>query len=136
MGNSLILLLFGIIPQSFVVEDHIEVAEINHFYDEQGRLVFDQIIFYEDNRRANRLDIVDWRLIKDENIIPIRNNNGFSAIWYDNGTFRKLNVREVRTSWTQYDPELVGREFLPKERRKLLASPRKPKTILEEKKAQ
>ena len=97
--------------------------EVNHFYDEQGRLVFDQVIFYDWSPEHSRHMVRAWRLVKNPTQLPERD-------WRDGGylgglagrrnrsaAFRRASMRE---SWTQYDPELVEREFLPKERRKEL----------------
>lgn len=48
-----------------VLTDKVDVVEVNHFYDEQGRYVFDQVIYYDWNRYEGRYDVVDWRLIKN-----------------------------------------------------------------------
>ena len=34
-------------PVENVAQDHVDLVEVNHFYDEQGKLVFDQVIFYD-----------------------------------------------------------------------------------------
>jgi hypothetical protein len=41
-------------------------------------------------------------------------------MWQDGEQIRHIRSKSIRETWTQYDPELVEREFLPKEKRKEL----------------
>lgn len=109
------LLLFAILPNDLVVQEQCDVIEVNHFYDDQGRHVFDQVIFYDWCVGHNRHMVADWRLIKNETYRPI---NG-KILFYDQETIRKVTAKSQRETWTQYDPELVERETLPKEKRRL-----------------
>ena len=34
-------------PVENVTTDEVDLIEVNHFHDEHGRLVFDQVIFYD-----------------------------------------------------------------------------------------
>jgi hypothetical protein len=47
-------------------------------------------------------------------------DGGYSSVWHDGDLLRDVHAESMRESWTQYDPELIEREFLPKERRKEL----------------
>jgi len=116
---------FGLNPVDKAASDRVDLIEINHFFDEQGRLVFDQIIFYDWSSTDSRYNVRDWRLLKTPAQVPLRNwrNNDFVAIWHDfkdRDVLRKVHARMLRETWTQYDPELVEREFLPQERRREL----------------
>lgn len=106
-------LLLAIVPYSEVTTDHVDSCEFNHYYDEQGRHVFDQAIY----RRWNGEDfaIVDWRLIRSPN-----QTTGRKAIWYDGNCLRKVTANHVYHTWTQYDPELCERNEHPKENRREL----------------
>ena len=102
--------------------DQVDLAEINHFYDEQGRLVFDQIIFYDWCPAQSRYNVRDWRLLKNPAQVPLRNwrEGNFVAAWHDfkdRDLLRKVKAKMVRQTWTQYDPELLEREFLAQEKR-------------------
>jgi hypothetical protein len=108
------LLLFATIPTDIVVSEQVDVAEINHFYDDKGRHVFDQVIFYDWIGFTHM--VRDWRLIKSESQRPV---NG-KMLFYDQETLRKITASSQRETWTQHDPELAERERLPKERRRLL----------------
>lgn len=109
-------------PNEDIARDRVDLIEINHFYDEQGRLVFDQIIFYDWSPALSRYNVRAWRLLKNPAQIPHRNwrQRHFVTVWHDGDVLRKVESSSLRESWTQYDPELVEREFLPKERRREL----------------
>lgn len=114
---------FGLTPTEDVAFDEVDLIELNHFHDEQGRLVFDQLIFYDWSVADSRYQVRAWRMLKTPAQIPRRNwrEGGFVAIWHDtqNGDLlRKVKAQSLRESYTQYDPELVEREFLPKEKRR------------------
>jgi len=112
----------GIAPQEDVARESVDLIELNHFYDEHGRLVFDQVIFYDWSVGDGRYNVRAWRLVKNPSQLPQRdwNGGGYSATWQDGEQMRYVHSRSIRETWTQYDPELVEREYLPKERRKEL----------------
>jgi hypothetical protein len=114
-------------PNEDIATDSVDLIEVNHFYDEQGRLVFDQIIFYDWCPIFCRYNVRDWRLLKSTAQIPHRNwqQGYFVTVWHDGEVLREVKSLSLRESWTQYDPELLEREFLPKEQRRELR-----KTIL------
>ena len=106
-------------PSSNVASDSVDLIEVNHFYDEHGRLVFDQVIFYDWCTSENRYQVRAWRLLKKSSQIPSRNvNTGqYVTTWHDGDVLRRVRASSFRESWTQYDPELREREYLPKDRR-------------------
>lgn len=113
---------FSLSPADEVTVDEVDLVEVNHFYDDQGRLVFDQIIYYDWSPVHNRYQVRDWRLLKTPTQIPLRDwrEGGYVSEWEDfkqrNG-LRRVKSKSVRETWTQHDPELVEREFLPQEKR-------------------
>lgn len=112
-------------PVEDVAVDRVDLVELNHFYDEQGRHVFDQVIFYDWSPQNKRYEVRAWRLVKHPAQVPCRDwqSGGFVAIWQDGNLFRKVHAITMRESWTQHDPELVERSFLPKEQRAELRKP-------------
>lgn len=119
------LALCGANTSPKVAEERVDLIEINHFHDDQGRPVFDQIIFYDWSQTDQRYQIRDWRLLKNANQIPLRNTGDgeYVAVWTDfksRDALRKTQAKLLRESWTQYDPELVEREFLPEGKRRKL----------------
>jgi hypothetical protein len=117
-----IIVALGTAPQQDVARETVDLIEVNHFYDEHGRLVFDQVIFYDWSAGDARYMVRAWRLVKNPAQLPQRDwkDGGYSALWQDGEVLRQVRSRSIRESWTQYDPELVEREYLPKERRKEL----------------
>lgn len=109
-------------PAEEVTVDQVDLVEVNHFYDDQGRLVFDQVIYYDWSERHSRFQVRDWRLLKSPAQVPLRDwrGGGYVSEWEDfkqrNG-LRRIKTKSIRETWTQYDPELVEREFLPQEKR-------------------
>ena len=118
-----IVVACGIAPLDDVPYESVDLIEVNHFYDEQGRLVFDQVIFYDWAPRDSRYMVRAWRLVKSPSQLPKQDfrEGGYTAVWHDGDILRHVRAESKRETWTQYDPELVEREFLPKERRKELS---------------
>ena len=119
---GLLACLCGSSPREDVASEQVDLVEVNHFYDDQGRHVFDQVIFYDWAEGHSRHMVRAWRLVKNPAQLPQRNwkDGSYTALWHDNETLRKVQAKSMRESWTQYDPELVEREYLPKEKRKAL----------------
>jgi len=121
-----IVAVIGLHSSEDVASDQVDLIEVNHFFDEQGRLVFDQVIFYDWSSVDNRYNVRAWRLLKSTAQIPRRNwNQGvFWAVWHDGEVLRKVRSKGIHETWTQYDPELLEREYLPKENRRDLRKPK------------
>lgn len=123
-----VVLLFAAIalgsnPQAINVRDQVDLIEVNHFHDDQARLVFDQVIFYEWSPSKSRHQVQAWRLLKTPRQTPRRDYRlgDYVTRWTDGETEREVRAATFRETWTQTDPELAEREFLPKERRKDLS---------------
>lgn len=123
---GLALSSFAISPREDVATERVDLIEVNHFYDEQGRLVFDQLLFYDWSHNDGRYQLRAWRMVKNNSQLPHRNwqTGDYVATWQDGDVLRKISAPTTRESWTQYDPELTEREFLPKEKRRELRSPK------------
>jgi hypothetical protein len=109
-----------------VARDEVDLVEINHFYDENGKHVFDQLIFYDWSAEQSRFQVRAWRLVKSPTQLPQRNwqRGEFEAVWHDGDVLRKIHAFSTRETWTQYDPELIERSSLPREQRRELHKPR------------
>src|SRR4029078_11352461 len=79
---------------------------------------------------SDKHQVIAWRLIKNSTQIPQRDweNGGYSAMWYDGHQLRRIYAEAFRETWSQQDPELLEREYLPKEKRKELLILWSPKT--------
>jgi hypothetical protein len=124
---AFILAAACILPRDDAIRESVDLIEVNHFYGEDCKLVFDQIIFMDWSHGDARYMVRSWRLIKTPLQIPYRDhaNGGYTAVWVDNGdALRVVRSRDFRETWSQAgvggDPEVNEREFLPKERRKEL----------------
>lgn len=118
----LLLSIVGSLPFESVVKSQVDLVEVNHMYDDQGRLVFDQIIYYDWYRLDNRYHVRDWRLIKSPSQIPSKVHGAgyYQSVWRDGDTIRQIRTKIVRETWTTFDPEIEERSLCPKEHRKLL----------------
>ena len=109
-------------PVEDVAVDRVDLIELNHFHDEQGKQVFDQIIFYDWSPTRGHYNVLAWRLLKHPSQLPVRDwsTGDYVTVWRDNAVLREVRAETMRESWTQYDPELIERSFLPKEQRREL----------------
>lgn len=129
MRSLFLLVILWAGPRSEVVlMDRVDEIEVNSFYDDKGDLVFTQCIFFDLPQDGARHSVVDWRLVKGESQYPARDwgNGGYVVRWADGETLREVRAGSVSYTFTQYDTELIEREFLPKEKRRELRAP-KPK---------
>jgi hypothetical protein len=117
------LLLLSVVPRDDVSRESVDLVELNHFYDENGRLVFDQVIFWDWSERDARYQVAAWRLVKHEVQLPRPDCCGrkfWTVLWQDGDRHRAITAHAYRETWTQYDPELAEREYLPAANRREL----------------
>ena len=119
---GLLLAALTLNPQENVARDDVDLMEVNHYYDECGKHVFDQLIFYDWSAAESRHQVRAWRLIKKPTQVPHRDHRlgGFVTSWHDGDLLRSVRAAALRETWTQYDPELVERAALPKNKRREL----------------
>jgi hypothetical protein len=113
-------------------EEYVDLIELNHFYDHQGRHVYDQVIFYEQPPETGRFQVRAWCLIEDRDNLsrrPVKNveTQLVQVDWFDNDQrlVRKITSRSFRESWTQIDPERANKKIL--EERSRIALVQNPK---------
>ena len=83
--------LCGLPPREDVASEQVDLVEVNHFYDDQGRHVFDQVIFYDWAEGHSRHMVRDWRLVKNPAQLPQRNwKDGSYTGW---GTSRHGDIQ-------------------------------------------
>jgi hypothetical protein len=115
-----ILVLSAIgIKQFGAAFESVAAIELNHFYDQRGNNIYDQVIFYEKSPEDGRLRVRSWCLVDDAkelNRRPVKNYNANTTEvdWYDtdNKILRKISSRIFRESWTQIDPERENKKVL------------------------
>ncbi len=119
-----LILLLGAVP--FDVQGtqiaNCDYVEFNRYHDPDGRVVFNQMIFYTWDLRNGRYDVRGWRLNPDGKSVVTRNweNLGYVIQWKDTSGVYKLTTDIVRYTYTDFDPELRERDFIPRDRRKPL----------------
>jgi hypothetical protein len=61
-------------------------------------------------------------MVKNPAQLPQRDwrEGGYQSVWQDGEVLRRVRAESMRETWTQYDPELIEREYLPRERRREL----------------
>jgi len=123
MFAALLIAALSILPQpDSALKDACDLTEVNHYFDEHGRIVFDQLIWWDWNHNARRFECRDWRLAKQPSQLPCRDwdRGGYVTTWQDGEQMRIVRSRDFRETWLQFDPELYDRELLPKECRRVL----------------
>ena len=100
----------GLTPRESVTSDRVDLIELNHFYDEHGKHVFDQIIFYDWSPDDSRYHVRAWRLLKKPAQIPTRNwtQGDYIAVWHDGEVLRR-----VRAHLFQFSSRLASGGCVP-----------------------
>ncbi len=126
MRALVVALAMGFVPGDAVVTDTADVIEINHYFDENGRLVFDQIIFWDWCDERENHHVVAWRFAKHVSQRPLRDwaRGGYVTSWRDGDLLRRVHSASLRETWTQYDPEVQDRSLYSQHLRRGLASQR------------
>ena len=60
-------------PPEIAVTDYVDLVEVNHYFDNAGKPVFNQLIFYNWDEPAGRYNVCAWRLLKNPSQVPVRN---------------------------------------------------------------
>jgi hypothetical protein len=132
-----LIIAVSILPQpDAVLRDRCDLIEINHYFSDCGKLVFDQAIFYDWSESDGRYHVRAWRLVKSPAQLPQRDwftppgpldcmrltggttGRSYSSLWLDGEVMRRVETAALRETWTQWDVELAEREILPKENRR------------------
>ena len=61
--TALLLFLTVEIPHSGALQDHFDLVEVNHYFDSNGRLVFDQQIWWQLDDDGH-YQVEAWRMLK------------------------------------------------------------------------
>jgi hypothetical protein len=111
----ILLLTLPIIPTP--QHAHVDRIELNHYSSATGDHVFDQLIFYDWSNQRKRFDVREWRLVKDESMVPRRCRDGWRVVFYDGGIPREVMAKSMQETFTSYDPETLERDRLPQDQR-------------------
>jgi hypothetical protein len=119
IAQAIVIAALCVVPQSTVRRESVDRIEINAYFDEQGREIFTQAIFWDWD--GERYQVRAWRMVKEGVPMPSRDwAGGYKMLWDDADTVREVRTPSVVQTWTQHDVEVSERETLPKEQRKEL----------------
>lgn len=134
MSGTVLTLLMTVISAGAAdwqaAAEQVDLIELNHFFDENGRHVFDQVIFYRWSDAHRRYHVQAWRLVKDSQQLPQQSwkPKGYRCVWHDDGVLRIVRAPAYRETWSQVDPERSNRKLLPQDQRVGLLSPVRKKS--------
>lgn len=122
-------LLLAFLPSDHVVVDRVDVVEFNSFFNEDGKSVFNQFIWYDIETRflpsgthpTTDYVVRDWRLEKDAPA-PVKRGDRYVQEWFDakTKTARRVESRVYVEIGSTYDREMIHRDRVPEcKRRKL-----------------
>jgi len=147
MSALLVFLTLCHVNPDYCVRDSFDRAEINHCYDENGALVLDQLLFWDWDHQCRGEVCEAWVLIKRrrepteeekqawmrksefpfvaewKGLVPRRAPDGWVFDFTNRDVYYRVTVKTWRETWTQYDPEVVNRGFVPKKQRKGFRKP-------------
>ena len=108
-----------------VAKQSVDLIELNHFVDDSGRHVFDQVVFYEWVESRSQFRVIAWRMVKRPSQLPMRTfqPRGWQCVWQDEAIMRNIWAPAYRETWTQRDPERVNRKHFAESDRPELATP-------------
>ena len=100
----------------------VDLVELNHFLDDNGREVFRQVVFFDWSRRNRQFEVRAWRLVKHPSQMPrqVDRSSNYLVRWQDKSVTREVRARSLRETWSQEDPERVNRALLPENQRQPL----------------
>lgn len=124
-----------------VIEERVDTQEINYVFDNQGKLVLDQIIWYRWRWWNGKYEchLVDWRLcFKCPGCYYVDRlpSGDRRTVFYDekSGVIRIIIAKVHDETRSLYDREMTERDRLPEARRELLVpseSERKKRQVSE-----
>jgi hypothetical protein len=135
LPNAIFALDSGRSAKPPVEETRVDLMELNHRYDDQGRHCYDQIIFYEWSPDYRRYHVVAWRLLdstqsKMPSFSHTRNRYEVGMYNRDLIQFHQIWSPMFRETWSTSDPERANKELLDEKYRvALLRSPQPRQTI-------
>ena len=100
-----------------VGEENVDLIELNHFYDQTAKHVYDQVIIYEWIESQGCFRVRAWFLVENDGSLERiprfrRSNQRWEMRWRDKETDlqRQISSRHFRESWSQIDPEQIDRK--------------------------
>ena len=120
-------LLLCLLPVNQPPTEFVDLMELNHNYDFDGRRNWDQVIYYDWCPKTERYQVRAFTVItvQDDSRRPMRVEPSGYVFWTKVGWVpHRVVSTHYRETWSQDDPEIIEREYLPQEqRRPLRAAP-------------
>ena len=99
----------------------VDMVELNHYIDVDGREVFRQTVFYDWSPLGRRYHVRAWRLNEPgEEPHQRPNRKSFRCTWSDNQTHYQVDAKAFRETFSHSDPERVNRRYLAESKRRPL----------------
>ena len=104
------------------ITERVDLIELNHFYDDQGKHAYDQVIFYEWSPDYRRFHVIAWSLIEDDmSRVPFQQpgSREYAVNWFDRDSKVEREVRSklFRETWSQVDPERANKRLIEEKHR-------------------
>jgi len=122
MNTVLLVLMFGLVDRTGVVEDRVDVLEKNSYFDPHGKLIFTQIIGWDYNVVSDKFGnesierhVQWWFFPKASKHVRL---HGKTLIFADGKQIRIVRYGTFLRSHTQHDPELDDRQLFPHNKRR------------------
>lgn len=118
----------GLDAQPATLTEQVDLIELNHFVDDEGREVFRQLVFYDWSNLESRFHVRAWRLVKHDHQVPRQfwKPRRYECQWHDEGVCKVVRSTQFRETWAQQDPERTNRKFLPEDQRVPLFAKKNP----------
>lgn len=110
---------------AIVARQEVDLIELNHLIDDNGRHVFDQLVFYEWSQTRSSYRVIAWRMVKRPGQLPVRSWSpaGYRCVWQDDQVLRQVWSPAYRETWSQTDPERHNRKLFSEALRPELSPP-------------
>lgn len=107
------------VPRSIVKRYTTDSIELNHFYNNEGKLNFSQVIFWEWSEDDQETHVRHWVLLKG-NRRPVIDHarRCVSFTWEEDSHYKTVRANAFHESWTLWDPELDDRSVWGSVKRK------------------
>ena len=111
-------------PPPFMIVDHVDSIELNHYYDSSGKAVLNQLIYFDWANSDQCFHAIDYRLQKHPTRIPVFDySTGTYKSWFYDGRYMiQVTSDSFVETWTQTDPEYVQRKNRSNDQRPGLAT--------------
>jgi hypothetical protein len=107
-----ITLLLCSLPDGNVEAHTIDAMEINHVYNECGKLNFTQVIFWHWSNGS--FHVASWVMLRPGMVLKKCQRSGaWTLTWNDGGKLRTVRSVALLETWTTYDIEVAERSLLP-----------------------